>query len=163
MNFRDKLIQLRDERKLSQQELADRLGVSRQTVVRWEAGKSAPSVNQIPDICAALGVTADELLGAPERGEKRDAGADGMADEKERAKRVRLISLVILGVLLVAAVVGLIVTICYAVKDGAYDTSATVWVVSIPQNTPMIILSVVLTVFIVLLAVFFIRIIRKWK
>ena len=163
MNFREKLIQLRDGRNLSQQELADLLGVSRQTVVRWEAGKSVPSVKQIPDICSAFGVDADTLLGISDSGSEKPLSDVDRENEKRKAKQVKLTTLIVFGVLIAAAVAGLIVTICYAVKDGAYDTSSTVWIVSIPQNTPMIVLSVVLTVFIVLLVVFFIRIIRKWK
>ena len=62
-----------------------------------------------------------------------------------------------------AALVGLIITIVYAVKDAAYDTSATVWIVSIPSNTPMIILSVFLALFIAVLAALFIFLLRGRK
>ena len=40
MKFEEKLVILRKERKLSQEQLAEKLGVSRQAVSRWEAGVS---------------------------------------------------------------------------------------------------------------------------
>ena len=57
--------------------------------------------------------------------------------------------------------VGLIVTIVYAVKDAMYDASVSVWIIAVPQNTPMIILSVLLVVFIAILAVTLILMLRK--
>lgn len=76
---------------------------------------------------------------------------------------MRLAAIVGLGILLAAAIGGLIATIVYAVKDASYDSSATVWIVSIPQNTPMIVLSVLLGLFILLIAAMFAYIIFKGK
>lgn len=42
MNFAEKMIELRKQQNLSQQDLADRLGVSRQAISRWETGPSNP-------------------------------------------------------------------------------------------------------------------------
>ena len=47
---------------LTQQELADRVGVTRQTVVAIEKGDYNPTVRLCVDICRALGVTLNELL-----------------------------------------------------------------------------------------------------
>lgn len=51
MSFGSKLLEIRLERKLSQEELAARLDVSRLTIHRWENDKSAPNVNQIEALC----------------------------------------------------------------------------------------------------------------
>lgn len=61
MDFRERLIKLRDERRLSQQELADLLDVTRQTVSRWESGKSYPSIQQLANICREFKIDANEL------------------------------------------------------------------------------------------------------
>ena len=47
---------------LTQQELADRVGVTRQTVVAIEKGDYNPTVRLCVDICRALGVTLNELF-----------------------------------------------------------------------------------------------------
>ena len=46
MKLSEKIIRLRKGRGLSQEELAERLGVSRQAVSRWESGTALPDANQ---------------------------------------------------------------------------------------------------------------------
>ena len=53
--------------RLSQRELADRLGISYQAVSKWERGVSFPDILLIPALCDALGISADELLNVPPR------------------------------------------------------------------------------------------------
>ncbi|MBQ3374765.1 MAG: helix-turn-helix domain-containing protein [Oscillospiraceae bacterium] len=52
----------RRRRKISQQELASLLGVTRNTVINWEAGKSRPDLEKIPAICEALEIPAGDLF-----------------------------------------------------------------------------------------------------
>ncbi len=59
----------RKKNDLTQDELADRLGVTYQSVSRWENGATYPDLELIPAISELLGVTVDELLGMP-RAEK---------------------------------------------------------------------------------------------
>ena len=53
----------RKKQKLSQQELATLLGVTRNTIVNWEADKSKPEYDNIPLLCSALGVSMETLFG----------------------------------------------------------------------------------------------------
>jgi transcriptional regulator with XRE-family HTH domain len=48
---------------ISQAALADRCGVDRQTVYRWEAGDREPSATALGTLAVALGVTSDSLIG----------------------------------------------------------------------------------------------------
>ena len=69
MDFRERIIRYRDEKGLSQQELADLLQVTRQTVSRWESGKSRPQPGQAAHIFELLqireeDVEAEEAFGA---------------------------------------------------------------------------------------------------
>ncbi len=57
-----KLKVARVEKDLSQEELANIVGVSRQTIGLIEAGKYNPSLNLCISICKALGKTLDELF-----------------------------------------------------------------------------------------------------
>ena len=160
MDFRERLIVLREEKGLSQQQFADRLGVSRQTVFRWESGKSVPSAAQIKNICSEFGLDANEFLSG-EKAEDGDAdcnaaalngcksaeeSADGEDETKREKSRKNGRKPVIVATAVIAAIVlvALVITVAYAVKDAIYDSSATVWIISLPSNTPMLVLSVVL-------------------
>lgn len=62
MTIGDRLLELRRERNLSQEDLANKLDVSRQTVSKWETNQSIPDFNKIVPICEYFGITTDELL-----------------------------------------------------------------------------------------------------
>ena len=49
--------------KISQQSLADRLGVTRNTVINWEAGKYRPDADLFPAICGLLDISLNDLFG----------------------------------------------------------------------------------------------------
>ena len=61
LEFGERLKQYRKARGLTQQELADLLGVSNKSVSRWESG-SYPDVATLGPLAHALGVTVDDLL-----------------------------------------------------------------------------------------------------
>ena len=59
--FCDKLQTLRKENGFSQESLAEKLGVSRQTVAKWEAGDSLPDLGLAVTLARIFGVTLDSL------------------------------------------------------------------------------------------------------
>lgn len=62
MTFGEKLLRLRKQEGLSQEELAERLDVSRQAVSRWETGETLPDAPNLLQISRIFGVSADYLL-----------------------------------------------------------------------------------------------------
>ena len=60
--LRDNLKRLREEADLTQDELAQRLHVVRQTVSKWERGASVPDADMLARIAALYGVSASSLL-----------------------------------------------------------------------------------------------------
>ena len=62
MILADKLIELRKKNGWSQEELAEQLGVSRQSVSKWESGASIPDLDKILKLSALFGVSTDFLL-----------------------------------------------------------------------------------------------------
>ena len=62
MEFSERLKRYRKARQLTQQELADLLGVSNKSVSRWESGGGYPDVALLAPLARALGVTVDALL-----------------------------------------------------------------------------------------------------
>ena len=63
MKLNEKILYYRKAAKLSQEELAERVGVSRQAVSKWELGDATPEVDKLLALAKAFGVTTDELLG----------------------------------------------------------------------------------------------------
>lgn len=61
--FADYLKQARKAKKMSQELLAQKLGVTQQAVGKWERGQSTPNPNMVAQIAEALDTTADFLLG----------------------------------------------------------------------------------------------------
>lgn len=66
MKIEDKLLKLRKEKGLSQEEVADILNVSRQTISKWETGQSTPDFDKILPICELYEISCDELLKSTE-------------------------------------------------------------------------------------------------
>ena len=64
IEFGKNLRALRRARELTQEALAERLGVSFQTVSKWERGETLPDIAALPEVAAFFGVTIDALLGA---------------------------------------------------------------------------------------------------
>ena len=62
MTIGDRLLKLRKERNLSQEDLANELDVSRQTISKWETNQSMPDFDKIVPLCEYFGITTDELL-----------------------------------------------------------------------------------------------------
>lgn len=63
LNLSDNIIRLRRERKLTQEELADFMGVTKASVSKWEKGMNTPDLLLLPQLAAFFGVTVDELIG----------------------------------------------------------------------------------------------------
>lgn len=62
MSFRDNLLHLRASRNMTQEQLAMLLGVSRQSVTKWEAEKSYPEMDKLLKMCALFECTLDDLV-----------------------------------------------------------------------------------------------------
>ena len=62
MILAEKIMKLRKQQGWSQEELAMKLGVSRQSVSKWESGASDPSTTNLMALAKLFGTTAEELL-----------------------------------------------------------------------------------------------------
>ena len=70
MGLNDRIVELRKRRGMSQEELAERLNVSRQAVSRWETGTAMPDAANLLQLSRIFGVSTDYLLGAEPSREK---------------------------------------------------------------------------------------------
>lgn len=80
LNFGEKIKQLRRSRDLTQEALADALGISAQSVSKWECAYGYPDITQLPAIANFFGVTIDELL---------NNDADGKEEAMKRFEQLR--------------------------------------------------------------------------
>lgn len=62
MEFGEKIQKLRNEKKWTQEQLAEKLYVSRTAVSKWESGKGYPNIDSLKDIAKLFNKTIDELL-----------------------------------------------------------------------------------------------------
>ena len=60
--LRDNLIMLRNAHGFSQQEIADRVGISRQAYAKWESGATVPDIGKSARLAEVYGVTVDSLI-----------------------------------------------------------------------------------------------------
>lgn len=61
-NLGERLFKLRKDKKLSQEEVAEKLNVTRQTISKWETDQSMPDFDKVVPLCELYGITPDELF-----------------------------------------------------------------------------------------------------
>lgn len=71
VNLAENIKNLRKEKNVSQEKLADYLNISFQAVSKWETGNACPDISLLPDIARFFGITVDELLQAEKLDEER--------------------------------------------------------------------------------------------
>ena len=86
MEFNKKLQELRKQKGLTQEELANALYVSRTAVSKWEAGRGYPSIQTLKNIAMFFGVTLDELLSGSE--------ILNIAEKDSKQKQSRFVNLI---------------------------------------------------------------------
>ncbi len=111
----DFIYQCRCEKKMTQTDLAERIGVSVQSISKWETGKAVPSFEHLNELCTVLDVTLIELLNG-ERIENQSARIDkaeetirSLGEEKEAVvsdrKKLLKIGITVIALLLILSTV----------------------------------------------------------
>ena len=59
--FKDNLVQMRKLLQLTQEDIAEKLGVTRQSVAKWESGESIPDLDKCKQLADIFGVSLDDL------------------------------------------------------------------------------------------------------
>ena len=85
MTLGERLLGYRTNIGMSQEKLAEKIGVSRQTISKWETNQSTPDFDKILPLCEVLGITTEELI----KGEKevKNAEPEEIKQENENAKK----------------------------------------------------------------------------
>jgi transcriptional regulator with XRE-family HTH domain len=88
MNLGERLLNLRKSKQLSQEEVAEKLDVSRQTISKWETNQSTPDFDKIAPLCKLYGITSDELLTGNKGVSNATIDEENMLIKKKRAKGI---------------------------------------------------------------------------
>ena len=108
MTLGEKIWRLRESRNMSQEELAEKMEVSRQTISNWENGKAVLDAEKLAVLCAVFEVSADDML----MGEEVPTSNNKAIPSQQKRNRGLLaifISIIAL-ILIVIAAIGLIIT-----------------------------------------------------
>lgn len=91
----NKLVKLRKENKLSQDSLADKLGVTRQTISNWELNTTKPDIVQIKNISEIFNISIDELLDNNTKDiiEKKISNTEKLTNKTNKYIKITLITL----------------------------------------------------------------------
>ena len=133
MSIADRILTLRKSKGMSQEQLAEAVGVSRQAVSKWESEQASPDPEKIITLSEVFGVTTDYLLKGVEP-EKEEAKTEEKKTEdthmtvgdvldqkilteqnKEKSKKLLKIALIALGVFLAIDIISFII---YVIVNG---------------------------------------------
>ena len=146
----NKLVELRKKNGLSQEELADKLGLSRQAVSKWERAESSPDTDNLICLAKLYNVSLDDLLNTDEtieeisrevkeKEEEKNSGEKPKKvlteEEKKRNKKYNLIEGILSGSLFIVATI-----VYFAISFSHSEEFSRLWIV---YFVPIIIISIV--------------------
>ena len=98
----EKIRKLRKDNKISQEALAEKLGVSRQSISLWENDQTMPSMESIVAIANVFGVSTDDLLKDNEEKETEENVEDSSKPKKPLKKKLLIVLSIVLALAIVA-------------------------------------------------------------
>jgi transcriptional regulator with XRE-family HTH domain len=111
------ILELRKKKGLSQEELSEKVGVTRQTISNWELNETQPNPEQLKLLSKALNVSVDELIDNDIKNALIEKTIRTEANSNQALKIVKLILWFILG--LIVSII--LIAILFAVKPGSKD------------------------------------------
>jgi len=109
----------RKQKKLTQQQLADILGISNKTVSKWECGNGLPEISLLIPLCAELEISVNELLSGErlnveEYRQKAEENMISLMQEREENKKKFWLTIIVGIIATVSFITLLLVAIIYA-------------------------------------------------
>ena len=105
MKFNEKLIELRKKQGLSQEELGNKLNVTRQTISKWELGQTTPEMDKLVEISKMFNISVDELINeTTDTTSKTVRIEDQTIKSEEDNKREKNMKMIIIGILVIVVI-----------------------------------------------------------
>ncbi|HBA37213.1 MAG TPA: hypothetical protein DCY94_00690 [Firmicutes bacterium] len=106
MNLGEKISSLRKKNNLSQEQLAELVGVARQTISKWELGETAPDIREAKKLSCIFKVSLDELVG----NEIKDVITEKVSNT-ERLAGIIINILKVIGILFILYIVLIVIAV----------------------------------------------------
>jgi len=91
MSLGNRLYELRKKKNISQEEAAEKLGVTRQTISKWETDQSLPDFDKILPLCVLYEITTDELLTGTSNQKKNEEKEDDTERDRKNKKQTAIV------------------------------------------------------------------------
>ena len=104
MKLGEKIYNLRREKGWSQDDLSEKINVSRQTISKWENNQNQPGLEQLKSLASAFEITIDELVNEKKQEEIQSQETNKTVNKKSKLKWV----LFILAILIISAYIGFV-------------------------------------------------------
>lgn len=137
------LSELRKEQGMTQQQLADTLGVSNKTISKWECGKGMPEISSIMPLCQTLHINVNELISgerlpADDYSKKAEENMMHLIHEAEHSKKKNRTSRFIILVTIITVLLGVCATVI--VNGGV---SMITMLFDMPTLLPMLLVTII--------------------
>lgn len=99
----EKLQKLRKDNNLSQEQLAEKIGVSRQAISKWERGEATPDSDNLICLAKIYNISLDELISS-----KEEKGNTNMNEESKKTKLMKIKDYVLVALLSIVTIIYLI-------------------------------------------------------
>ena len=128
MKFNEKLIKLRKEAGLSQEELGNRLNVARQTVSKWELGETTPEMDKLIKISEIFNITLDSLIKEEneEKTEEKINNTNSQRLTRIVIKILKAIEIILIALLVINVILIIIGAVAFNKIGVDIETNATV-------------------------------------
>jgi len=114
--------ELRNEMKMTQQELAEKIGVTDRAISKWENGRGSPDISLLIPLSKELGITVLELLNGEKVNDENNAIVDLI---KENNKKTKIWKFLFLGIINIILIIMILISIfCYIIPK-KYENSST--------------------------------------
>lgn len=125
MNFGDKLLRIRKEKNITQEQLAQMIGVTRQTVSNWELNITIPNIDDLKKISEILNVSYAKLLNASSN--KNDEKSENIKTHKLFIIVLKVMGIIFLVNVFILGIIFIVWKINYEQKnaDGSYSLKCT--------------------------------------
>ncbi len=115
MKIGDKILELRKNAKMSQEKLAEKLNVTRQTISNWELGQTLPDIEQTKEISKIFNITLDELVDNDVKDVLVEKVNNTQEDVNKIEKKLKIILISII-IFIISSIIIMITSICvYAI------------------------------------------------
>lgn len=125
MMLSDNIRNYRKKSNMSQDELAEKLGVSRQSISLWETGQTQPTIDNIIALAKIFNISSDMLLGSSDSiNVSQDPTPENKAPEKKRKKGLIITIIIAIAVMIGAVILGVFLRSNYFKKADADNDTA---------------------------------------